>query len=57
MPKEIQGEQKMKSLLLGVAGFCAAAAGLLVWNSRRTPDVEQLAHSLEEAWADHHTTV
>jgi hypothetical protein len=47
----------MKSLLLTVGGFCAAAAGLLVWRSGRTPEVEELAHSLEEAWADHHTTV
>ena len=47
----------MKSLLLAVGGFCAAAAGVLVWNSHRTPNVEELAHSLEEAWADHHTYV
>jgi len=47
----------MKNLLWAITGFCAAAAGLLVWSSRRTPNVEQLAHSLEEAWADHHTTV
>jgi len=47
----------MKSFLLSVGGFCAAAAGILVWNSRRTPKVEELAHSLEEAWADHHTRV
>ena len=47
----------MKNLLWAVAGFCAAGVGLLVWTSRRTPDVETLAHSLEEAWADHHTRV
>jgi hypothetical protein len=47
----------MKNLLLTVAGFCAAAAGLLVWRSTRTPELAELAHSLEEAWADHHTTV
>jgi hypothetical protein len=47
----------VKNLLLAVAGFCAAAAGVLVWNSRRTPTVVELAHSLEDAWADHHTTV
>jgi hypothetical protein len=47
----------MKNLLLTVSGFCAAAAGLLVWRSLRTPNVEELAHSLEDAWADHHTTI
>lgn len=47
----------MKSLIFTVGGFCAAAAGLLVWRSMRAPDVEQLAHTLEEAWSDHHTTV
>jgi hypothetical protein len=47
----------MKNVLLAVGGFCAAAAGLLVWHSQRTPNVEELAHSLEAAWADHHTSV
>lgn len=47
----------MKSLVLTVGGLCAAAAGLLVWRSIRMPNVEDLAHSLEEAWADQHTTV
>jgi hypothetical protein len=47
----------MKNLLWTVAGFCAAAAGILVWRSQRTPDVAELAHSLGVAWADHHTTV
>ncbi len=47
----------MKNLLWTVAGFCAAAAGILVWRSQRTPDVVDLAQSLEEAWADHHTVV
>jgi hypothetical protein len=45
----------MKRILWTVGGFCAAAAGILVWHSTRTPNVEDLAHSLEEAWADHHT--
>jgi hypothetical protein len=57
MPNNEKGEQKMKSLILAVGGFCAAAAGLLVWHSKRTPNVEELAHSLEAAWADHHTSV
>ncbi len=47
----------MKSLLLTVFGFCAATTGLVVWKSLRTPNVDELAHSLEAAWADHHTTV
>jgi cbb3-type cytochrome oxidase cytochrome c subunit len=47
----------MKRILWTVGGICAAAAGILVWGSKRTPDVEQLAHRLEDAWADHHTTV
>ena len=47
----------MKRLIWTVGGFCAAAAGLLVWKSQRTPNVEDLAHSLEEAWADHRTAV
>ena len=47
----------MKRLIWTVGGFCAAAAGLLVWRSQRTPNVEDLAQSLEEAWADHHTSV
>ncbi len=47
----------MKNLILAVGGICAAAAGFLVWGSTRTPNVEDLAHRLEDAWADHHTTV
>lgn len=47
----------MKNVLFAIAGFCAAAAGILVWNRYRTPNVEELAHTLEEAWADHHTVV
>jgi hypothetical protein len=48
---------EMKNILLAVGGFCAAAAGILVWHATRTPNVEELAHSLEEAWADHHTSL
>jgi hypothetical protein len=40
-----------------VGGLCAAAVGFLVWDSRRAQPVEDLAHRLEEAWADHHTQV
>lgn len=45
----------MKSFLWTLGGFCAAAVCLLVWRPRQTEPVEQLAHKLEEAWADHHT--
>lgn len=52
----------MKSMVWMVAGFCAAAAGFLVLGARRTQrlaaqaePVEELAHRLETAWADHHT--
>ncbi len=47
----------MKRFLWAVGGFCAAAAGVLVWKSNRAPNVEDLAHLLEDAWADHHTSV
>jgi len=33
----------MKRLLWTVGGFCAAAAGLLVLGSKRTPNVNDLA--------------
>jgi hypothetical protein len=49
--------QHMKNVLWMVGGFCAAAAGLLVWSPGRTQPVELLAHRLEVAWADHHTVV
>jgi hypothetical protein len=45
----------MKHLMWTVAGFCAAAVGLLVWGLKRPPSVEVLAHRLEDGWADHHT--
>ena len=47
----------MKNFLWLVAGVCAATVGLLVWAPKRTQPVEELAHRLEEAWADHHTVV
>jgi hypothetical protein len=47
----------MKSKLWMIGGFCAAAAGFLVLGRRRTPNLELLAHRLEDAWADHHTVV
>ncbi len=47
----------MKKMVWIVGGLCAAAAGFLVWGPRRAQDVQELAHRLEDAWADHHTVV
>ena len=47
----------MKNLLLVIGGICAAAAGIIVWGPKRVEPVEELAHKLENAWADHHTVV
>jgi hypothetical protein len=56
-PAVDEGKQTMKNVILLVGGLCAAAAGFLVWNAKRVQPVEELAHRLEEAWADHHTQV
>ena len=45
----------MKSVLFLVGGIMAAAAGYMLMGQRRVREVENLAHKLEEAWADHHT--
>ena len=47
----------MKRWIFAIGGICAAAAGFLILGGRRTPDVTELAHELEEAWADHRTAV
>lgn len=47
----------MKRVIWTVGGVCAAAAGIILLQSARTPPVEELAHKLEDAWADHHTRV
>lgn len=48
----------MKKILLVVGGVCAAAAGFLVFGTKRVaPPVDELAHRLESAWSDHHTVV
>ena len=47
----------MKRVLWMIGGICAAAAGIIVYQRNRTPKVEELAHRLEDAWADHHTAV
>ena len=46
----------MKCVIWTVGGICAATAGIILWGSTRSPKVEELAHRLEDAWADHHTT-
>ena len=47
----------MKNALYLVSGACAAVAGFLLWNAQRAQPVEEMAHRLEEAWADHHIVV
>ncbi len=51
-----EGLTRVERVLWSVAGFCAAAVCLLIWTPRRKP-IEELAHNLELAWADHHTVV
>ena len=43
-----KGEHEMKSVILAIVGVCAAAAGLLVWGSKRTPGIEELGRQLED---------
>jgi hypothetical protein len=47
----------MKSLLYLVGGIGIAAAYVFVWRQREevAQPVEELAHRLKDAWADHHT--
>jgi hypothetical protein len=47
----------MKSLLYLVGGIGIAAAYVFVWRQREEGalPVEELAHRLKDAWADHHT--
>jgi hypothetical protein len=47
----------MKKVLWMVGGLCAATAGFLVFGARRVRPVDEMAHQLESAWADHHTSV
>lgn len=47
-----------KSFFWLAGAVCGATAGLMIWNrSRSNEPVEELAHRLESAWADHHTVV
>ncbi|MDE1160430.1 MAG: hypothetical protein PW792_00635 [Acidobacteriaceae bacterium] len=39
-----------------IVGVFAAAAGVLLLTNRKRPVIE-MAHQLEAAWADHHTSV
>jgi hypothetical protein len=48
-------EFPMKNLIWLVGGACAAVVGVLVWGNKSRPAVPELAHRLEDAWADHHT--
>jgi len=47
----------MKNIIWMAGGFCAAAVGFLIWCPGRTRPIQELAHNLEVAWADHHTIV
>lgn len=47
----------MKNVMWMIAGICAAAAGFLVFGVNRVRPVDEMAHRLEAAWADHHTVV
>jgi hypothetical protein len=47
----------MKNLVWMVSGLAAALVGFLMWDRTRAQPVEELAHRLEAAWADHHTVV
>jgi hypothetical protein len=47
----------MKGIVSMIGGFCAAAICVIIWLPRRRRPVEELAHRLEAAWADHHTIV
>ena len=50
------GKESMKTVIWTIGGVCAAVAGMLVWSRRSQQQaVTELAHRLEEAWADHHT--
>ena len=49
----------MKNILFLVAGVTAAAAYIFATRARtnavNSAPVEELAHKLQDAWADHHT--
>ncbi len=47
----------MKSVVWLMGGVCAAVFGFLVVFPKQTQPVEELAHRLQDAWADNHTVV
>jgi hypothetical protein len=49
--------KRMKTMFWVAGAVCGAVAGLMIWNRQRDEPVEDLAHRLESAWADHHTVV
>jgi hypothetical protein len=55
--QEQKGAQEMKRWIWAMGGICAAAAGLLVWRSRRALRVEDFAQELDDAWADDQTFI
>ena len=54
---ESEGDTAMKSFIWMAGAFCAAGIGLLIWSPGRNRPIQELAHNLEVAWADHHTVV
>ncbi|WP_263411171.1 hypothetical protein [Terriglobus tenax] len=46
----------MKPFVFTFATFSAAAVALLLWGPRRVKPIDELAHQLETAWHDHHTS-
>ena len=47
----------MKNCIFAIAGICAAAAGLLVWGAKRTPNLQDIPPSFDEPWADGQTAI
>ncbi len=47
----------MKNFLWVSTALCAAAVGIILWGDKRTAPMQELAHRLEEAWADNRTVV
>jgi hypothetical protein len=45
----------MKRIVFVLAGIAAAAACVLITRSRSPRSIDDLAHNLQDAWADHHT--
>jgi hypothetical protein len=45
----------MKNFVFLLAGIAAAAACILVTRKRSSRTIDDLAHDLQGAWADHHT--